>query len=359
MSNDNNDDGFATFISDNLPGFESLSGSGFFDHAGEWDQDSDDDASHSQGEEDEDDGFGEVIRSTSSPSPSQQQQRPKGSDVYFFESEDDGEDFDGFDGFGEAAPAAPSSSRPKPGRRRRSSDAPMSSSSSQQQQRRAHSKNRREQRRKSPPSGGDGTKRIRRIRSDVSGEDVKSIGSRQSSTVRRQRRESSMRDSSTNSRTRRPSSRCSTGLDLGSKLDKLSSSSSAQNQKSMTSASVGGDSRRRRLGDRRGSTRDMSPKGGMDDASLGGGSVQTSASGIGRRGDRRRRATQNHDLLARSLQHYDGDTPYQRSSSRCLEEPPMSATSVSGSSKDAVWKQRRRRNDANTAAMAMIPAITA
>ena len=104
----------------------------------------------------------------------------------------------------------------------------------------------------------------------------------------------------------------------------------------------------------------MSPKGGMDDASVGGGSVQTSASGVGRRGDRRRRATQNHELLARSLQHYDEDTPYQRSSSRCLEKPLASAAYVNdGSSKDAVWKQRRRRNDANTAAMTIIPAITA
>lgn len=351
------DDGFATFISDDLPGFDSLSGSGFFDQAGDWEQSSDEeDGSQSSDLAEGDDGFG-AVRTPASTTMISSSKKQNDANVFFFESEDDGEDDDDhtFDAFGSkhkssaltaaAAAATPISSSSKgsrqPGRHRRPAEAPGAP------------------RTRRSPTSADGKKRIRRVRSDAAaGADDKSVGSRQS--VRRHRRsegsntmkEESMKDGSSmsNSRPRRTAGSGSRrsdnlkkkGLDLGSRLDKLTEHK-AKAKAPMSAASVGGGESRRRLG-RRESTREM------DDTSVGAGSVQSSASNMGRRGDRRRRATQSHDLLARNLQHY-GDTPYQRTAT--MDDSLLGRTNDSNA--DAVWKQRRRRNE-NTNAM---PAIAA
>jgi len=364
-----NSKGFATFLSDDLPGFDSLNGSGFFDDNDydDWDQISGKSSSDEEVEgdsfnrgrvsdaDDDDDDVGlEVFRVIRD-----HRNDTKKDDVNFFETHnvDDDDDCMAAD-FSDTFNAFSITSSTF------SNDAlkVLRNSDCRRRKSEASTKSRR--------SEGDLDQgRPRRVRSDgtkmIVRDDAKSSMESRPTTSRRNHRgsmkDTSLKDGSSSSlyrhrrsSTDRPNQRKSSRNSLGLQLEKLSEN---RRPVPISNASVGGESERRRMKGRQSSARDTT----CDDVSVGAGSVQTSASNIGcRRGDRRRRATENRDLLARSLQHYDKKsiTPFHQSTRR-MDKSSLISNSGSSTRLDPVWKQRRRRNDEATAAAAIRPAIAA
>jgi hypothetical protein len=307
-------DGFATFISEDLPGFNSLSGSGFFDRVGHW-----------NGSSLNEDCF-EVQRSSNHSSEDAQVQQ--GQDFFVFESECEDEEEDDEEEMADESilshfvvattkQDASAAATPRTSRRR-------ATVAGDRQKR---------------PS--DGTKKIRRHRSNDGG-DVKSVSSRKSQAQRKHSndgpvdpRSDARRRASTQAR--RSHNLQKKSLDLEAKLGRLGQAPTAVPETPSTE--------RRRM--RRQSRSDPNPRllDTADDtasavsrqSTASRQSVTSSAGvGVGRRGDRRRRATQSHDLLARNLQLLAADA------SQPLKQSTMDDSSCRENREEA-WMARRRR----------------